>query len=66
MRICFVNFILLILYKIKQQKTGGYVYFNQYSIHLQIETYLIPFRKLRNFYEKVTEFLQESYRISKS
>ena len=61
-----VNFILLMLYKIKQQKTSRYVCFTQYSIHLQIETYLIPFRKLRNFYEKVTEFLQESYRISKS
>ena len=54
------------LYKIKQQKTSIYVCSTQYSIHLQIETYLIPFRKLRNFYEKVTEFLQESYRISKS
>ena len=54
------------LYKIKQQETSRYVCFNQYSIHLQIETYLIPFRKLRNFYEKVTGFLQESYRISKS
>ena len=66
MRVLFVNFILLMLYKIKQQETSRYVCFNQYSIHLQIETYLIPFRKLRNFYEKVTEFLQESYRISKS
>ena len=66
MRVLFVNFILLMLYKIKQQKTSIYVCSTQYSIHLQIETYLIPFRKLRNFYEKVTEFLQESYRISKS
>ena len=66
MRVLFVNFILLMLYKIKQQETSRYVCFNQYSIHLQIETYLIPFRKLRNFYEKVTEFLQESYRLSKS
>ena len=66
MRVLFVNFILLMLYKIKQQETSRYVCFYQYSIHLQIETYLIPFRKLRNFYEKVTEFLQESYRLSKS
>ena len=66
MRVLFVNFILLMLYKIKQRETSRYVCFYQYSIHLQIETYLIPFRKLRNFYEKVTEFLQESYRISKS
>lgn len=47
------------LYKIKQQETSRYVCFNQYSIHLQIETYLIPFRKLRNFYEKVTDFLKD-------
>ena len=46
------------LYKIKQQKTSRYVCFYQYSIHLQIETYLIPFRKLPSFSKKVTEFLK--------